>query len=79
MVYAESKESILHRRGIKEDKEMMNIKEIVVKGKEVLVRYNSEVWKTYMKKEDIPPMVKGVQPIPRTVINFMINHPNKVR
>lgn len=63
----------------KEGKEMMNIKEIVVKGKEVLVRYNSEVWKTYMKKEDIPPMVKGVQPIPRTVINFMINHPNKVR
>ena len=58
---------------------MAGIKEIVVKGKEVLVRYNSEVWKTYMKKEDIPPMVKGVQTIPKTVINFMINHPNKVR
>lgn len=58
---------------------MAGIKEIVVKGKEVLVRYNSEAWRTYMKKEDIPPMVKGVQPIPRTVINFMINHPNKVR
>lgn len=62
-----------------EGKEMANIKEIVVKGKEVLVRYDSEVWKCYMKKEDLTSTLKGVQAIPKTVITFMVKHPNKVR
>lgn len=55
------------------------IKEIVIKGKEVHVRYDSEVWKCYMKKADMPNNMKGIQPLPNSVITFMRNNPNKVR
>ena len=55
------------------------IKEVVIKGKEVLVRYDSEKWNVYMKKADIPFGMKGVKVLPKTVINFMKENPNKVR
>lgn len=55
------------------------IKEVVVRGKGINVRYESEVWKFYMKKEDIPYGMKGVQVLPKTVVNFMRQYPNKVR
>lgn len=55
------------------------IKEVVVKGKEIMVRYESEVWKFYMKKEDIPFGLTGVRVLPKTVVNFMRQNPNKVR
>lgn len=55
------------------------IKEVVVKGKEIMVRYESEVWKFYMKKEDIPFGLTGVHVLPKTVVNFMRQNPNKVR
>lgn len=55
------------------------IKEVYVRGKEIIVRYESEKWKCYMKKEDIPAMMKGVKVLPKTVINFMRMNPNKVR
>lgn len=61
----------------KGDTEM--IKEVVVKGKEIMVRYESEVWKFYMKKEDIPFGLKGVHVLPKTVVNFMRQNPDKVR
>lgn len=55
------------------------INEVVVKGKDVLVRYESEVWRNYRKKEDIPYGMKGVSVIPKSVINFMRSNPSKVR
>lgn len=55
------------------------IKEVIVKGKEVVVRYESEKWKFYMKKEDIPYGMKGISVLPKTVINFMRQNPDKVR
>lgn len=55
------------------------IKEIVVKGKDVYVRYESEVWKCYRKQSDIPQGLSGVRPIPNTVVRFMRQYPNKVR
>ena len=55
------------------------IKEVVVKGKEILVRYESEKWKIYMKKSDIPYGMKGVNPVPNTVIKFMREYPSRVR
>ncbi len=55
------------------------INEVIVKGKEVVVRYESGLWKCYMKKEDLPPMMKGVQVLPKKVIDFMRQNPNKVR
>lgn len=55
------------------------IKEVVVCGKELHVRYESEIWKCYAKKEDIPKYLQGVYPIPKTVIDFMKKNPNKVR
>ena len=57
----------------------MKIQEVLVKGNMLVVRYKSEQWKFYMKKADILPMMKGVQPIPKTVIEFMRKHPNRVR
>lgn len=55
------------------------IKAVVIEGKIVKVRYESEVWRCYMKKEDIPYMLQGVSPLPKTVIKFMREYPNKVR
>jgi len=55
------------------------IKEVIVKGKMVVVRYESERWKSYMKKEDIPYGTKGISVLPKTVINFMRQNPDKVR
>lgn len=55
------------------------IKGVVIQGKTVLVRYDSELWRCYMKAADIPPMLGGVRPLPKSVINFMRMHPNKVR
>ena len=55
------------------------IKEIIVKGKEVIVHYESEKWNVYMKKEDIPFGMKGVKILPQTIIKFMRENPNKVR
>lgn len=55
------------------------IKEVYVHGKELRVRYESEIWKCYAKKEDIPKNLHGVYPVPKTVIDFMRKHPNKVR
>lgn len=55
------------------------IKEVYVSGKEVHVRYDSERWACYMKKEDLPWGMKGVKPLPKTVVNFMRENPNKVR
>ena len=55
------------------------IKTVKIQGKDVLVRYESEVLKIYRKPEDINKTEKGVQPLPKTVINFMRNHPEKVR
>lgn len=55
------------------------IKEVVVKGKEVLVYYESGRIMFYMKKEDLPKMMKGISILPKTVIEFMRKNPNKVR
>lgn len=55
------------------------IKEVYVHGKMISVRYESEVWKYYMKKEDLPKMMGGVQQLPKTVVTFMRQHPDKVR
>ena len=55
------------------------IKEIIIKGKEVHVHYESEIWKCYMKLKDIPDNMKGIYPLPKKVIKFMQENPNKVR
>lgn len=55
------------------------IKEVFVRGKEVVVRYESEKWKCYMKKDDIPYGMKGISILPKTVVNFMRQNPDKVR
>lgn len=55
------------------------IKEVVVKGKELMVRYESEKWCIYMKRADIPTGMKGVKPLPNTVVEFMRHNPSKVR
>ena len=55
------------------------IKEVIVSGKELHVRYESEIWKFYMKKEDLPKYLGGVHPVPKTVIDFMRKHPDRVR
>ena len=57
----------------------MRIKEVLVRGKELQVRYESEVWKAYRKQEDIPFGMKGIKPVPKTVVEFMRNHPERVR
>ena len=55
------------------------IKEVIVKGKMIVVIYESEKWKFYMKKEDIPCGMKGISVLPKTVIDFMRKNPDKVR
>lgn len=54
------------------------IERVIVRGKDVTVQYESGKWAFYRKKEDIPSMMKGIQPLPKTVIDFMRKHPNKV-
>ena len=55
------------------------IDEVVVKGKELMVYYKSGKVNFYMRKEDLPKMLGGVYVIPKTVITFMRQYPNKVR
>lgn len=55
------------------------IKEVVVRGKFVSVRYESERWIEYAKKEDIPRGLKGVRVLPDSVVRFMREHPERVR
>ena len=54
------------------------IKEAIIAGKEVRVRYSSEVWKCYMRKEDIPQNLGGVHPIPKTVKEFLRSHTGRI-
>lgn len=53
--------------------------EVVVNGKVLTVYYESGKVGCYMKKEDIPWGLGGVQPMPKTVVAFMRQFPNKVR
>lgn len=55
------------------------IDEVVVNGKVLTVYYKSGKVGCYMRKEDIPKMMGGVQAMPKTVVNFMRQYPNKVR
>lgn len=54
------------------------IKEAIVIGREVRVRYESEIWRCYMRKEDLPQSLGGVHPLPNTVKEFLRTHTGRI-